>query len=171
MRIGMSTYLFKLYSLSALVISRRKCDYRQHDSLSLWYMRERLTPLSGQNAFLQGVAKIKIWNVSKAVRALCFPAVCRKTIRDYGEKRKKTPSLDMNNTEQISLKVGALPHSTLSRVENPVYCESFAWNTPQPEKFGIFTNESRRRFLRMNSRNSFPRGPAQRPEATRSTHQ
>ena len=31
----------------------------------------------------------------------------------YGEKRIKAPSLDMNNTEQISLKVGALPHSTL----------------------------------------------------------
>ena len=34
-------------------------------------------------------------------------------IRDYGGKRIKAPSLDMNNTEQISLKVGALPHSTL----------------------------------------------------------
>ena len=34
-------------------------------------------------------------------------------IRDYGEKRIKEPSLDMNNAEQISLKVGALPHSTL----------------------------------------------------------
>ena len=34
-------------------------------------------------------------------------------IRDYGEKRIKAPSLDMKNTEQISHKVGALPHSTL----------------------------------------------------------
>ena len=42
-----------------------------------------------------------------------LPAVCRKMIRDYGEKRIKAPSLYMNNTEQISLKVGALPHSTL----------------------------------------------------------
>ena len=33
-----------------------------------------------------------------------LPAVCRKMIGDYGEKRLKTPSLDMNNTHQISLK-------------------------------------------------------------------
>ena len=31
----------------------------------------------------------------------------------YGEKRIKAPSLDMNNTELTSLKVCALPHSTL----------------------------------------------------------
>ena len=43
-----------------------------------------------------------------------MPAVCRKMIRDYGEKRIKAPSLNMNNTEQISLKEGALPHSTLA---------------------------------------------------------
>ena len=34
-------------------------------------------------------------------------------IRDFGEKLTKAQSLDMNNTEKISLKVGALPHSTL----------------------------------------------------------
>ena len=41
-----------------------------------------------------------------------LPAVCRQMIRDYVGKRIKAPSLYMNNTEQIFLKVGALPHST-----------------------------------------------------------
>ena len=45
-----------------------------------------------------------------------LPAVWRQMIRDYGEKRIKAPSLDVNNTEQISLKVGALPHSTLPNI-------------------------------------------------------
>ena len=35
------------------------------------------------------------------------------------EKRIKAPSLDMNNTEQISLEVGALPHSTLIFQNDP----------------------------------------------------
>ena len=77
-------------------------------------MRERLTPLSGQNAFLQGVAKISLFfNVYKAVRAWrCLQFV--ENDQRLWRKRIKAPSLHMNSTEQISLMVGALPHSTLT---------------------------------------------------------
>ena len=57
---------------------------------------------SGQSVFLQGAAKIKIWNVSKTLRALC----CLQFVENgqiFGVKAKKTFSLDLNNPEQISV--------------------------------------------------------------------
>ena len=112
MRIGMSTYLLKLYSLTALDISRRKCDLSATWLVIIVIYERASYPAIGAIRLFARCCKNKN-KCFLSCQSLALPAVCRKMIRDYGGKRIKAPSLDTNNTEQISLKVGALPHSTL----------------------------------------------------------
>ena len=120
----MNWYVFEQVHISSnsirsllLDISRWKCD-----PSATWlviiviYIWESVLPrYRSKTPFWKVLQKSKFEMLLK-LWGRCLPADNRKMIKVYEEKRIKAPSLDMNNTEQISVKVGALPHSTQQAV-------------------------------------------------------